>query len=47
MVVQGDADLLEVVAALHAASGLAGRLHRGQKEGDEDADDGDYDEELY
>jgi len=42
--VQGQADLLEVVAALHPVGGLADLLHRGQQEADEDGDNGDDDE---
>ena len=43
---QGEADLLEVVDALRPAGGLAGRLHGGQQQGDEDRNDGDHDQEL-
>ena len=40
--VDGDADLLEVVAALQAGAGLADLLHGRQEESDEDGDDGDH-----
>jgi hypothetical protein len=42
-VVQGQADLLEVVAAGGAVSGLADLLDAGQQQPDEDGDDGDDD----
>jgi hypothetical protein len=38
---RGPADLVEVVLALHAPSGFAGRLHRRQHERHENADDCD------
>jgi hypothetical protein len=37
----GQADLLEVVAAANALSRLADLLHRRQQQGDQDANDGD------
>ena len=46
IVVQGDAQLMQIVAALGAAAGLTGRLHRGQQERGQNADDGNYDQEL-
>ena len=46
VVVQGQADLLQVVRALGAAGRLAGRLHGGQQQGDQDGDDGDHDQQL-
>ena len=46
IVLQGDADLLEVVAALRPPGRLAGHLHGGQQQRDQHADDGDDDEEL-
>ena len=46
VVVQPQADLLEVVGALDAARGLAGRLHGGQQQGDQHRDDGDDDQQL-
>ena len=36
VVVQGQADLLEVVGALDPPRGLAGRLDGGQEQGDQD-----------
>ena len=41
VIVDRDADLLEVVDALRAAGGLSRRLHRGEQERDQDRDDGD------
>ena len=46
VVVQGQADLLEVVDALDAAGGLARRLHGGQQQRDQDRDDRDDDQQL-
>ena len=46
VMVGGQAELLEVVAALHTAGGLAGRLHRRQEQPNQDADDGDHDQQL-
>ena len=46
VVVQGQADLLEVVDALGPPGGLAGRLHGGQEQGDQDGDDGDDDQQF-
>ena len=43
---QSQADLLQVVDALGAAGGLAGRLHGGQQQGDQDRDDGDDHQQL-
>src|SRR5262249_61357237 len=40
VVVQRQADLLEVVGALGAPGGLARRLGGGQQKGDQDRDDG-------
>ena len=45
-VVQGDADLFEVVAALHSSSGFSCGLHGGQEQCDEHSDDGDDDEQF-
>jgi len=36
-----------MVQALSAPRRLAGRLDGGQQQGDQDADDGDHDEQLY
>ena len=44
--VQGEAHLLEVVLALHAGGGFADLLHGGQKQPDQDRDDGDDDEQF-
>ncbi len=46
VVVQGQAELLEVVRALRPPRGLAGRLDRGQQQRDENGDDCDDDEQL-
>jgi len=45
-VVQRQAELLEVVAALHAGGGFAHLLDRGQEQADEDGDDGDDHQQL-
>jgi hypothetical protein len=44
--VEGQADLFEMVAALHAARGFAGRLDGGQEQTDHDPDDRDDNEEF-
>ena len=41
IVVGRQGELLEVVGALHAPGGLAGRLDGGQQQRDQDAGDGD------
>ena len=46
VVVQGQAQLLQVVDALAPAGGLAGGLHGGQQQGDQHGDDGDDDQQL-
>src|SRR5262249_32890401 len=46
VVVDGQADLLEVVGALQACGGLADLLHRGEQQADEDRDDGDDHQQL-
>jgi hypothetical protein len=38
----GKAELFQIVAALHPASGLAGRLNRRQQQRDQDSNNGDY-----
>ena len=43
----GQRELLEVVAALHAAGRLADLLHRRQDQPDQHADDGDHDQQLH
>ena len=47
VVVQPQADLLEVVAALHPSGRLARRLHRRQQQRDQDADDRNHDQKLH
>ena len=42
----GQADLLQVVGALHATRGLACRLDRRQQQGDQQSDDGDHHQQL-
>jgi hypothetical protein len=39
-----DAELPQVVLTLRAPRRLAGRLHRRQQQGHQDANDGDHDE---
>ena len=46
VVVDRQADLLEVVDALAAAGGLAGGLDGGQQQADQDGDDRDDHQEL-
>src|SRR5262249_16744982 len=46
VVVEGQADLLELVRALHARGGLADLLHGRQHQADERGDDGDYYQQL-
>ena len=46
IVVHRQADLLQVVDALHPAGRLAGRLHGRQQQGDQDGDDGDHHQQL-
>ena len=46
VIVSCDPQLLEVVPAGALAGGLTGRLHRGQEQTDERADDGDHDQEF-
>src|SRR5262249_34416472 len=45
-VVQGQAQLLEVVGTLHTAGRLAHLLDGGEQEADEDGDDGDHHQQL-
>jgi hypothetical protein len=47
MRVQPETALLEVVAAHAAATGLTGRLHGGQQESDQHADNGDHHEQFH
>ena len=46
VVMQGQADLLEVVDALDPPGGLSGRLHGRQQQRDQHRDDGDDDQQL-
>ncbi len=46
IVVHRQADLLQVVEARRAAGRLAGLLHGGQKQGNQNADDGNYHQQL-
>jgi hypothetical protein len=45
--VQGQADLLEIVLALRAATRLPRSLHRRQQERDENANDRDHHQQLH
>jgi hypothetical protein len=45
-VVQGQAELFQVVAARHAIGGLAHLLHRRHQQRDEHGDDRDHHQEL-
>jgi hypothetical protein len=47
IVVQGDADLMQIVFATGAARSLAGGLHGRQQKRDQNADDGDDDQEFH
>jgi hypothetical protein len=44
--VHRQAELAEIVLALHPASRFASGLDRGQEQRDEHADDGDYNQKL-
>jgi len=44
--VQSDTDLLQIISALCAASGLARTLHGGHDEGDENRDYRDHDQQF-
>jgi hypothetical protein len=44
--VEGEAELLPVVAALDPPRRLTGRLNGRQQQGDQDANDGDHHEQL-
>ena len=46
VVVQRDAELMQLVDAVGAPGGLAGRLNGRQQERDQDADDGDHDQQF-
>ena len=43
---ESQAELLQVVAALHSLGGFAHSLNRGQQQGDEDTNDGNHHEQL-
>jgi len=44
--VEGQADLLEVIAALHSIGRLAHLLHRGQQQADQHANDGNHHQQF-
>jgi len=46
VIVQAEAELLEVIGALHPVGGLADLLDRGQQQPDQDGDDSDDNEQL-
>ena len=46
IVVAGNAELLEIVAALRAAGRFAGGLNGRKQQGDEDRDNRDHDQQL-
>ncbi len=46
VIVQSQRHLLEVIGALNAPRRLTGRLHGGEQERDENADDGDDHQKL-
>ena len=46
VVVEGQADLLQVVLAAQPGGGLADLLHGGQEQADEHRDDGDHHQQL-
>jgi hypothetical protein len=46
VVVEGEAELLEVVGTTHAGRGRADLLHGGEKQTDQDRNDCDHDEQL-
>src|SRR5262249_58697196 len=46
VVVEGQADLLEVVLTAQAVGRCADLLYRGQEQADEDGDDGDHHQQL-
>jgi hypothetical protein len=47
VIVHGQAKLLEIVAAAHPPSRFAGRLHGGQQQPHQHADDGDHDKKFH
>jgi hypothetical protein len=46
IVMKGNAELLEIIAALGSPGRFPRRLHRGQQQRHEDADDGNYDQQF-
>jgi len=46
VVLKGEADLLEVVGALHSGGGFTHLLDGGEQQADQDGDDGDHDEQF-
>ena len=46
IIVQPEADLLQIVSALNPSGRLTGRLDGGQQQGDQDRDDRDDDQQL-
>src|SRR5207245_178868 len=44
--VDGEAELLKIIRALHAVGGLANLLHSRQEQADQDGDYRDYDEQF-
>jgi hypothetical protein len=46
VILERDADLLQIIDALAAPRRLAGRLNRRQQERDQNADNGYYDQQL-
>ena len=46
MQMEGDADLMQIAAAARVVGGLSRPLDRGDREGEQDGDDGDHDQQL-
>jgi hypothetical protein len=46
VVVQSDADLLQIIGALDSPGGFSGRLDRRQQQGNQHGDNGDDDEQF-
>ena len=47
IIVHSQRELLYVVAALHSSGRFAGRLNRWQEQAYQDANNGDYHQQLY
>ncbi len=47
IVVQGQADLLQIIGASRTPRTFAGRLHGRQEQRNENADDGDHHKQLH